>query len=85
MSVLRLALFVFGYPVSIFVIARFVPVVREQRTRWIRWHQAAVGAIVLGFVLGADWRAVAINGTWFVVAAIWYTLGGRRAARTAPE
>ena len=78
MSILRAALFAFGYPVSILVIARFVPVVRERRLRWIIWHQAAVGAIVLGFALDAKWSAVVINGTWFVVAAVWYTLGGRR-------
>lgn len=78
MSVLRLALFGFGYPVSILVIARFVPVVRERRRSWILWHQAAVAAIVAGFVLKSDWSAVAINGTWFVVAAFWYALGSRR-------
>ena len=77
MAIVRIALFAFGYPVSILVIARFVPVVRERRLRWIVWHQGAVGAIVLGYVLSSDWRAVAINSTWFVVAAIWYVLGGR--------
>lgn len=78
MSVLRLALFTFGYPVSLVVIARFVPVVRERRRRWILWHQAAVAAIVAGFTLRSDWSAVAINSSWFVVAASWYTLGRPR-------
>ena len=73
----RLSLFAFGYPVSILVIARFVPVVRERRLRWFMWHQAAVGAIVLSFALDANWSAVAINATWFVVAPVWYALGGR--------
>ena len=77
MSVLVIALFTFGYPVSIVVIARFVPVVRERRTRWFAWHQGAVAAILIGFAIRARWSAVAINGSWFVVAAIWYGLGGR--------
>ncbi len=81
MSVLILALFTFGYPVSIVVIARFVPVVRERRRAWFLWHQSAVAAIVLGFGLRQRWSAVAINGTWFVIAAIWYVLAGRRAQR----
>ena len=84
MSVVRLLLFAFGYPVSILVIARFVPVVRERRLRWILWHQAAVGTIVLGFALDANWSAVAINGTWFVVAAVWYVLGGRNSRSPQP-
>ncbi len=84
MPILRLVLFAFGYPVSILVIARFVPVVRERRLRWILWHQAAVGAIVLGFALDTNWSAVAVNGTWFVVAAIWYALGGRTSRTPHP-
>ena len=84
MAILRLMLFAFGYPVSILVIARFVPVVRERRLRWILWHQAAVGAIVLGFALDPKWSAVAINGSWFVVAAIWYVLGGRHSRTPHP-
>ncbi len=84
MSIVRAVLFAFGYPVSILVITRFVPVVRERRLRWILWHQAAVGAIVLGFALDAKWSAVAINGTWFVVAAVWYVLGGRQQRAPRP-
>ena len=79
MSILILALFTFGYPVSIVVIARFVPVVRERRRAWFVWHQSAVAAIIVGFALRSRGSAVAINGTWFVVAAIWYGLAGRRA------
>ena len=84
MSILRTVLFAFGYPVSILVIARFVPVVRERRLRWIVWHQLAVGAIVLSFALDANWSAIAINATWFVVAAVWYALGGRHPRAPQP-
>ena len=31
-------LFAFGYPVSIVVILRFVPVVRERRMKWLVAH-----------------------------------------------
>jgi hypothetical protein len=40
------ALFVLGYPVSIAVILRFVPVVRERRFKWLVAHDLAVAAIV---------------------------------------
>jgi hypothetical protein len=56
-----------------------VPVVRERRTRWFAVHQAGVAAIVTGWALRGDVRAVTVNGVWFVVAAAWYALGGRRA------
>jgi hypothetical protein len=72
-------LFAFGYPVSIAVIVRFVPVVRERRTKWLVAHDAAVAAIVAGWALRGDWRAVAINSSWLVTANVWYVLGGRRA------
>ena len=80
MSILRTALFAIGYPVSIVVIVRFVPVVRERRIRWFVAHEGAVAMIVVGWALDADWQAVAINGSWLVVAAVWYVLGGRRAS-----
>ena len=73
-----LALFAVGYPVSIAVIARYVPVVREQRLRWFLAHQAAVLAICAGWALRGRWPAVAPNATWFVVAAAWYVVAGRR-------
>ena len=78
---MTIALFAFGYPVSIAVIARWVPVVREQRWRWFLLHQAAVGAIVAGHALADRGGAVAVNATWFVVAAGWFlgvTLSRRR-------
>jgi hypothetical protein len=73
------ALFAFGYPVSIVVICRFVPVVRERRVRWFVAHQLAVAAIVAGWAIDGDAMAVAINGSWFVIAWVWWALGGRRA------
>lgn len=78
MDGLRTWLFAFGYPVSIAVIARWIPVVRERRIRWFVLHEVAVSAIVVGWVADSAWSAVAINGTWLVVAAAWYFAGRRR-------
>ena len=75
------ALFAFGYPTSIAVILRFVPVVRERRLKWLVAHDLAVTAIVAGWALKGDRRAVAINASWLVAASVWYALGGRRRAR----
>jgi hypothetical protein len=75
------ALFAVGYPTSIAVILRFVPVVRERRLKWLVAHDLAVAAIVAGWALKGDRRAVAVNSTWLVVATVWYALGGRRRAR----
>ncbi len=73
-------LFAFGYPTAIVVILRFVPVVRERRMKWLVAHDLAVAAIVAGWALKGDGRAVAINASWLVAANVWYTLGGRRRA-----
>jgi uncharacterized membrane protein len=75
------ALFVLGYPTSIVVILRFVPVVRERRTKWLVAHDLAVAAIVVGWALKGDRGAVAINASWLVAANVWYALGGRRRTR----
>jgi hypothetical protein len=75
------ALFAFGYPVSVVVILRFVPVVRERRLKWLVAHDLAVAAIVAGWALKGDRRAVAVNASWLVAANVWYALGGRRRAR----
>ena len=80
-----IALFAFGYPVAIIVIARFVPVVRERRARWFAAHEAAVSAIVAGHALRSDVRAVVVNGTWLVAGTAWYALGGRRPPSTSPS
>jgi hypothetical protein len=77
------ALFVFGYPTSIAVLARWIPVVRQQRTRWFVAHELAVGAIVAGWVLRHDTQAVTINASWLAVASAWYVAAGRRQARAA--
>lgn len=71
------ALFAFGYPTSIVVIARFVPVVRERRWKWFAAHTLAVSAIAAGWVLKGDRRAVTINSSWLVASCVWYALGGR--------
>ena len=78
-----IVLFAVGYPVSITVIVRWIPVVRERRIRWFVAHELAVAAIVAGWALSGDLGAVAINATWLVVAAAWYELGGRRRRRVA--
>jgi hypothetical protein len=77
-AVLRVVLFVFGYPTAIVVIARFVPVVRERRLRWLVLHHIAVAAIVSAWAIGGDESAVAINSSWLVVSSVWYALGGGR-------
>lgn len=77
-GVLATILFLVGYPVSIVVIVRWIPVVRERRARWFWLHQAAVAAIVAGHASRERWSAVVINGSWFVIAAVWYWFGGRR-------
>jgi hypothetical protein len=78
---IAVGLFVVGYPTAIAVIARWVPVVRERRTKWFVIHQAAVAAIVAGQALKDNGSAVIINGAWFVTAAIWYaTRAPKRAA-----
>ena len=71
-----------GYPVSLVVIARWIPVVRERRWRWFAAHQAAVGAIVAGWLLRGSRGAVTVNGAWLVVSTAWYALGRRPAARS---
>ena len=81
MSVLRVLLFAFGYPVSIIVIVRFVPVVRERRLRWLVAHHVAVVAIVVGWATKGDVPAVLVNSSWLIVSSVWYALGGRSSTR----
>jgi hypothetical protein len=77
---LRIVLFVIGYPVAIVVIARWVPVVRERRWKWFAAEEGATACIVAGQAIGGSIPGVVINSAWFVVAAVWYALGGRRQA-----
>jgi hypothetical protein len=78
-------LFAFGYPVSIGVIVRWLPVVRERRIKWFAAHFVAVCAIVTGWALKGDTQAVVVNGSWLAVSTVWYALGGpsSRAKRSA--
>ena len=73
----ELVAFAFGYPASIAVIARFVPVVRERRLRWLVVHHLGVVAIVTGWALRGRTSAVVVNGAWLVVSSVWYALGSR--------
>ena len=75
------ALFAFGYPTSIVVLTRWIPVVREQRTRWFAAHELAVAAIVAGWVLRRDTQAVTINASWLAIGTVWYLAAGRRQTR----
>jgi hypothetical protein len=75
---LRVVLFIVGYSAAIIVIARFVPVVRERRLRWLVVHHVGVAAIVLGWATKGDASAVMVNSSWLVVSSVWYALGGRR-------
>ena len=70
-----------GYPASVAVIARFVPVVRERRWRWLLVHHLGVAAIVTGWALRGRTSAVVVNGAWLVVSSLWYGLGRRSPAR----
>ena len=78
------ALLAVGYPVSIAVIARFVPVVRERRTRWLLVHHLGVLAIIAGWALRRP-AAVPPNAAWLVSSTIWYVLGGRRRTTTTGD
>jgi hypothetical protein len=79
-AILRIVLFGFGYPASIIVIVRFVPVVRERRLRWLVIHHIAVAAIVVGWITKGDVPAIVVNSSWLVVSSVWYALGGRAKA-----
>ena len=80
MRPLQWILFSFGYPVSIGVISRFVPVVRHRRWRWLLSHHLAVGAIIAGWSLRRETPAIAVNSAWLVVSSLWYWKGSHLAA-----
>lgn len=83
MSSLRLALFGFGYPASVVVLTRFVPVVRERRWRWLAVHHLGVAAVVAGWLSRGESAGAAGNAAWLVVSSLWYALGGRRQGNEA--
>ncbi|HEV2810895.1 MAG TPA: hypothetical protein VGV93_10935, partial [Acidimicrobiales bacterium] len=66
-----------GYPVAIGVIARFVPVVRERRWRWLAAHHAGVLAIVAGWGLRGEALTAAFNASWLAASSLWYAVGGK--------
>lgn len=71
------ALLGFGYVAAIGVIARFVPVVRERRWRWLAVHHLGMTAIVAGWMERRQLPAVAVNSSWLVASSLWYALGAR--------
>lgn len=71
-----------GYAASIAVIARFVPVVRERRWRWLVVHHLGVLAVAGGWWAKRRLPAAAVNLSWLFASSAWYVLGGRR--RTPP-
>ena len=66
------ALRVVGYPAALFVIVRWLPVVRQRITSLFLLHEAAMAAIAVGWALVPRWSGAAINGAWGVIAAGWY-------------
>ena len=73
----QIVLFGLGYPVSVAVVSRFVPVVRERRWRWLAVHHAGVAAIIAAWATRRESVPVALNSTWLVASSAWYVLGGR--------
>jgi len=73
-----------GNPVAIVVITRWVPVVRERRTRWFWVHAAAMVAIIVGWAVRRP-AAVPLNIAWLAASTIWYVAAGRRRARPRRE
>jgi hypothetical protein len=71
-------LFAFGYPASIAVVSRFVPVVRERRWKWLAVHHLGMAAIIAGCVSKRTTIGVLGNTGWLVLSTAWYAAGGRR-------
>lgn len=85
MDATEVALFGFGYPASIAVITRFVPVVRERRWRWLVLHHLGMAAIIAGCVSKRTTVGVIANAGWFVLSSLWYAAGGRRRRTLAAD
>lgn len=77
----EVALFGFGYPASIAVLTRFVPVVRERRWRWLVVHHLGMAAIIAGCLSTRTTVGVVGNAGWLVVSSAWFALGGSREQR----
>ena len=73
-------LFGVGYPVAVGVIARFVPVVRLRRWRWMVAHHLGVAAVVTGWALRGEALAAAANASWLAASSLWYARGARKQA-----
>lgn len=69
-------LLAFGYPTSIVVLTRIVPVVRERRLRWFLAHQASVTAIVAGWAIKGRTGGVVVNGAWLTLVTAWWVRSG---------
>ncbi len=78
MASAEVALFALGYPASIAVITRFVPVVRERRWTWLAVHHLGVAAIIAGWASKRTPAGVLGNAGWLVLSSLWYAAGGRR-------
>ena len=61
-----------GYPVALVVIVRWRATIRERRLPWFAAHQAAMAAIVVGWLLRGHPLGAAPNGAWLAVASAWY-------------
>ncbi len=73
----EVALFAFGYPVSIGVITRFVPVVRERRWKWLAVHHLGMAAVIAGCASKRTTVGVIVNTGWLALSSLWYAAGGR--------
>lgn len=65
-----------GYACAVPVIVRWLPVVREQRTRWFALHAAGMAALVAGWAVRRP-AATLPNAAWLVISTVWYVAGGR--------
>lgn len=77
-SALSVAVRLPGYPIACMAIVTFVGIVGDRRLGWFVAHEAAMAAIVIGWLLADRPDAAAFNGVWLVSAAIWFWVGSRR-------
>ena len=71
----QIALFGFGYPVSVAVLTRFVPVVRERRLPWLALHHMGMAAVIAAWATRRESVPVVVNSTWLIASSAWYVLG----------